>query len=75
MKYELNKTHNVDSYIAIKDIPDKSIDLIVTDPPYLIESTIGGKNNELGKSIASMNEALRNGVLTEGITDEMLKEM
>ena len=34
MKYELNKTHNVDSYIAIKDIPDKSIDMILADLPY-----------------------------------------
>ena len=26
----------------IKEIPDKSIDLIVTDPPYLIENTKAG---------------------------------
>ena len=26
----------------MKDIPDKSIDLIVTDPPYLIENTKAG---------------------------------
>ena len=33
-KYELNKIYNEDSYKAIKDIPDNSIDLIITDPPY-----------------------------------------
>lgn len=26
----------------IKEIPNKSIDLIVTDPPYLIENTKAG---------------------------------
>lgn len=33
-----NEIYNGDSYKLIKDIPDKSIDLIVTDPPYLIGS-------------------------------------
>ena len=41
-KYELNKIYCEDSYKAIKEIPDKSIDLIVTDPPYLIENTTAG---------------------------------
>jgi DNA modification methylase len=39
-KYELNKIYNEDSYKAIKDITDNSIDCIYTDIPYLI---IGGK--------------------------------
>ena len=34
MTYELNNIYNVDSYEAVKDIPDNSIDLIVTSPPY-----------------------------------------
>lgn len=41
-KYELNNIYCEDSYKAIKEIPDKSIDLIVTDPPYLIENTTAG---------------------------------
>lgn len=44
-EYELNKIYNIDCYKAIKEIPDNSIDLIVTDPPYLIENTNGGKTN------------------------------
>lgn len=36
--FERNKIYNVDSYKAIKEIPDNSIDLIYTDIPYLIES-------------------------------------
>ena len=38
MKYELNNIYNEDSYKAIKDIPDKSIDCIYTDIPYIIQS-------------------------------------
>ena len=57
-KYELNHIYNEDSYKAIKDIPDNSIDLIVIDPPYLIEATQGGTSNDLGKSIANMNNQL-----------------
>ncbi len=42
MKYELNNIYNEDSYKAIKDIPDNSIDLIIVDPPYHFESDGGG---------------------------------
>lgn len=45
MKY-LNDIYNVDSYKAIKEIPDKSIDLIYTDIPYLMK-TGGGTNDGL----------------------------
>ena len=42
MKYELNKIYNADCYEAIKDIPDKSVDLIYTDIPYDLEGNGGG---------------------------------
>lgn len=35
--YETNRIYNVDAYEAIKQLPDNSIDLIITDPPYEIE--------------------------------------
>ena len=75
MKYELNNIYNVDSYKAIKGIPDKSIDLIVTDPPYLINNTNAGGNSELSKSIQKMNDELTNGTLTNGITNDFLEEL
>lgn len=37
--YEPNHIYNVDSYQAIKNIPDKSVDLIYTDIPYLYQET------------------------------------
>jgi site-specific DNA-methyltransferase (adenine-specific) len=39
-KYGLNKIYNEDSYKAIKDIPDNSIDLIIIDPPYEYNSNM-----------------------------------
>lgn len=42
MKYELNRIYCTDCYEAIKDIPDRSIDLVLIDPPYQIESLTGG---------------------------------
>ena len=34
---ETNKIYLGDSYELLKDIPDKSVDLVVIDPPYLID--------------------------------------
>ena len=33
-KFEFGKVHCVDCLKAMKSLPDKSIDAIVTDPPY-----------------------------------------
>lgn len=51
MKYELNKIYCADCYQAIKDIPDKSIDCIYTDIPYLYQQG-GSGNSELGERTA-----------------------
>lgn len=70
----LNKITLGDSYELIKELPDKSIDLIVTDPPYLIENTKAGGNSKLSKSIQCMNDELANGILTQGINEEILDD-
>lgn len=57
MKYKPNNIYNVDSYIAIKDIPDKSIDCVYTDVPYLFDSG-GGGSSELAQRIIKINEQL-----------------
>ena len=66
---------NGDSLEVLKTLEDNSIDLICTDPPYLIENTKAGGNSNLAKSIQGMNNELENGILTEGITNEYLEEM
>lgn len=44
MKFEdmINKIHLADCYEFIKQIPDKSIDLILIDPPYEFDTSGGG---------------------------------
>lgn len=38
---ELNKIYNEDCLEGMKRIPDGSVSLIVTDPPYLLDNTGG----------------------------------
>lgn len=54
----------------MKTIPDNSIDLIVTDPPYLFDSDGGGG------AFGSANQAYHNELseLKNGITNEVLAE-
>ncbi len=70
---ELNTIHLGDSYKLIKNIPDKSIDLIITDPPYEIE-TIGGNTN-IGTSLKNnMLKQLNQLNITDGIDYSLLEE-
>ena len=50
MEKWINKIVLGDSYKLIKELPDKSVDCIYTDLPYLIESG-GGGHSELAKRI------------------------
>lgn len=71
MEFELNNIYNVDAYEAIKRIPDKSIDLIVTDPPYEID-TVGSKKNNISKTFANCNNQLK--TICDGIDNSILDE-
>ena len=51
MTYDLNKIYCADCYEAIREIPDKSVDCIYTDIPYLYEQG-GSGNSELGERTA-----------------------
>ena len=57
---EINKIYLCDAYQKIKEIPDKSVDLIYTDIPYLITGGGGmGKNpTALGERINNKNSEL-----------------
>ena len=50
-RFEIDNVYCEDSYKAIKDIPDKSIDCIYTDIPYLYNQG-GSGNSELGERTA-----------------------
>lgn len=61
--FELDSIVCGDSYQLIKDIPDKSIDLIVTDPPYMFGT--GGKMTGIFKDRGTRHfDALENTNLT-----------
>ena len=64
--FELDKIYLGDAYELIKKIPDKSIDLIVTDPPY--QFTAGG----IGKCELS-KRALRSKIETYSLDTEITK--
>lgn len=73
--FEINNIYNVDSYKAIKEIPDKSIDMIYTDIPYLIERG-GSGQSELSKRIQKMHhEDLKeiNSGIDYAILDEFVR--
>lgn len=68
---EINKIFNVDAYEAIKDIPDKSIDCIYTDIPYLIDNHGFGKS-DLGNRMKNKTSDLKG--IDKGIDLSILNE-
>ena len=39
---ELNKIYNMDCLKGMREMPDNCVDLVVTDPPYVIETSGAG---------------------------------
>ena len=58
MENLINKIHYGDAYLLIKEIPDKSIDLIYTDIPYLI-SVGGSDNSDFNQRVVRKKESLK----------------
>lgn len=71
--YKPNNIYNVDSYEAIKEIPDGSIDCIYVDVPYLLGRG-GGNESELSKRAKKRNEELINSNITSGFDYSILDE-
>ena len=46
---ELNKIYNEDCLVGMKNISDNSVDLIVTDPPYLVKYKTGRRKDKSHK--------------------------
>ena len=55
----------------IKNIPDKSVDLVITDPPY--EIFANGSGGAFGKDKRSYHAEVK--TLSDGITNEILQEL
>lgn len=60
-----------DCYEYLKTIPDKSIDLIITDPPYQIVA--GGSGGAFGADKRNYHKAVK--TLSDGITNNVLDEL
>lgn len=58
----------------IKNIPNNTVDLIVTDPPYLMPNTRAGSKSELARSIQKMNDEIKQNNLTSGYDMQVLDE-
>lgn len=76
----MNKIVCGDAFELIKNIPDKSVDLIVTDPPYLLKKiNKGGTVNDVKKLNKSLQELeaqnLINGYDIEEYGKEFLRVM
>jgi DNA modification methylase len=71
---KLDKIYNTDCLVGMKQIPDGTIDLCVTDPPYLIETQGGGIYTQEDKQYVKELEDIKDGFRTE-ILDELCRVM
>lgn len=75
MEIELNKIYNEDCLVGMKRIPDGSVGLIVTDPPYIIGRSHGGSVNDIKKFNVSLEQLdyahLRDGYDMEAFAKEV----
>lgn len=72
---ETDKIYCLDCLEGLKQLPDKSIDLIMTDPPYLIKSTRAGGHNRLARTIQPVNNLLEENGLVSGMNPAILPEL
>ncbi len=66
----INKIYNMDCIKGMKQMPNKSVDLVVTDPPYLIETSGAGIYKQDDKQyVKELNE------MKDGFSREVLDEL
>lgn len=71
---ELNKIYNEDCLEGLKKIPDKSIDLVVTDPPYVISTSGAGIYKQADKQYVKELNVIKDG-FDQKILDEICRVM
>lgn len=76
---EIDKIYLGNAYELIKQVPDHSIDLIMTDPPYLIKNLYTGtgilKDKSKARHIEEMRESELGDSLDLKILDEFMRVM
>ena len=73
-KYEIDSIYNEDCYLAIKQIPDNSIDCIYTDPPYDFHCGTIGKTGIFKNRLVKPNKIVNDYNLDKGIDNSILDE-
>ena len=71
---KIDEIYNMDCLVGMKQIPDGTIDLCVTDPPYLIETQGGGIYTQEDKQYVKELNDIKDGFRTE-ILDELCRVM
>ena len=65
---------NGDCLEVMRQIPDGSVDLVVTDPPYLIETTGAGIYKQADKQYVKELNGIKDG-FSEQVLDELCRVM
>ena len=73
MEQYINKRIHADCMDILKQLPDKCIDLVLTDPPYLYKNLKGGSDSLLSKRITKAFVDLEN--ISSGISLDFCKEI
>lgn len=71
----VNRIINADCLDVLRELPDKCVDLVLTDPPYLIKNTNAGGNSKFSQSIQNMNNQIKEANLTNGVSLDFCKEI
>ena len=54
-----NEFHKLEALQFLKNLKNKSVDLILTDPPYKLDMTGGSKSNKLNNRRFNTNDKIR----------------
>ena len=71
--FELNNIYCGDSYVLIKQIPDKSIDCIYIDAPYYYTGN-GGGSSRIAQQITKMKKELQANNIYDGFNYEIFND-
>ena len=69
---KINKIHNMDCLEGLRMLPDKSIDLVVTDPPYDIQTSGAGIYKQADKQYVKELNFMKDGFSPE-VLDELCR--
>ena len=72
---DINKIYNQDCMIGIKSIPDKSIDLIITDTPYSFRKIKSSAQTRLSNTINSTQDKLNKSNLVKDYDHRIWAEL